>query len=75
MDARHELSRGLPLRSLESNSFRAVQSAGTEVVDYLQKLCSNDVNIPVGGMAHTGMQNEKGGYENDCMLVRKTENR
>nr|CAD7439980.1 unnamed protein product [Timema bartmani] len=49
-------------------------SSGTEVVDYLQKLCSNDVNIPVGGCAHTGMQNERGGYENDCMLVRLTNN-
>ncbi|KAG8225026.1 hypothetical protein J437_LFUL000003 [Ladona fulva] len=44
------------------------QSAGREVVSYLQHLCSNDVNIPVGGIAHTGMQNDRGGYENDCML-------
>ncbi|KAJ8870746.1 hypothetical protein PR048_027045 [Dryococelus australis] len=51
------------------------QSSGTEVVDYLQRLCSNDVNIPVGGIVHTGMQNERGGYENDCMLVRQTDNR
>lgn len=38
---------------------------------YLQRLCSNDVNIPVGGIVHTGMQNERGGYENDCLLVRQ----
>lgn len=42
------------------------------VLDYLQKMCSNNVNIPVGGITHTGMQNERGGYENDCMLIRQT---
>ena len=41
------------------------------VVSYLQKLCSNDVDIPVGGIVPTGMQNESGGYENDCMLIRR----
>ncbi|XP_076045354.1 pyruvate dehydrogenase phosphatase regulatory subunit, mitochondrial [Oratosquilla oratoria] len=45
-------------------------SKGEEVVDALQYLCSNDVDIPVGGIIHTGMQNHLGGYENDCSLVR-----
>ncbi|XP_021921510.1 pyruvate dehydrogenase phosphatase regulatory subunit, mitochondrial isoform X2 [Zootermopsis nevadensis] len=49
-------------------------SKGTEVVDSLQYLCSNDVNIPVGGIIHTGMQNRNGGYENDCSLARIAEN-
>ncbi|XP_069700956.1 pyruvate dehydrogenase phosphatase regulatory subunit, mitochondrial isoform X2 [Periplaneta americana] len=49
-------------------------SKGTEVVDCLQYLCSNDVDIPVGGIIHTGMQNKNGGYENDCSLARLAEN-
>ena len=36
-------------------------------------MCLNDVNIPVGGIVQTGMQNESGGYENDCMIVRQTD--
>ena len=52
-----------------------LQSEGLEIVTFLQKLCSNDVNIPVGAIVHTGMQNERGGYENDCMIVRQAENR
>lgn len=44
------------------------------MVAYLQKLCSNDIDVAVGGIVHTGMQNERGGYENDCMLVRQSEN-
>ncbi len=39
-------------------------SAGREVVDFLQYMCSNDVDIEIGSMVHTGMQNEDGGYEN-----------
>lgn len=50
------------------------QSAGSEVVDYLQKLCSSEINSAIGAITHTGMQNERGGYENDCMLVRQAEN-
>ncbi|KAF4527520.1 hypothetical protein B566_EDAN015620 [Ephemera danica] len=58
----------------DMSSFTKMEIKGMEVVNYLQQLCSNDVNIPVGGIAHAGMQNERGGYENDCMLIRQTEN-
>lgn len=51
-----------------------MQSSRSEVVNYLQQLCSNDINIPIGSIVHTGMQNERGGYENDCILVRQAEN-
>ncbi|XP_053671526.1 pyruvate dehydrogenase phosphatase regulatory subunit, mitochondrial-like [Anopheles nili] len=43
------------------------------VLDYLQYMCANDVNITVGHIVHTGMLNERGGYENDCMLIRQSE--
>ncbi|XP_012143868.1 pyruvate dehydrogenase phosphatase regulatory subunit, mitochondrial isoform X2 [Megachile rotundata] len=45
-------------------------SPGMEVVELLQYLCSNDVDVPVGSIIHTGMQNHAGGYENDCSLAR-----
>ncbi|XP_050361325.1 pyruvate dehydrogenase phosphatase regulatory subunit, mitochondrial isoform X1 [Nymphalis io] len=51
-----------------------LQSQGNEVVDLLQYLCSNNVDVPVGSIIHTGMQNERGGYENDCSLARISEN-
>jgi pyruvate dehydrogenase phosphatase regulatory subunit len=38
-------------------------------------MCSNDVDIPIGHIVHTGMQNEWGGYENDCSVARLAENR
>ncbi|KAK4872557.1 hypothetical protein RN001_014586 [Aquatica leii] len=49
-------------------------SKGTEVVKALEFLCSNGVDIPIGGIIHTGMQNKYGGYENDCSLARVAEN-
>ncbi|XP_011494502.1 PREDICTED: pyruvate dehydrogenase phosphatase regulatory subunit, mitochondrial isoform X2 [Ceratosolen solmsi marchali] len=51
-----------------------IWSNGLEVVDYLQYLCSNDVDVPVGSIIHTGMQNHRGGYENDCSLARMAPN-
>ncbi|KZC08438.1 Pyruvate dehydrogenase phosphatase regulatory subunit, mitochondrial [Dufourea novaeangliae] len=45
-------------------------SNNLEVVELLQYLCSNDVDVPVGSIIHTGMQNHRGGYENDCSLAR-----
>ncbi|XP_018058910.1 PREDICTED: pyruvate dehydrogenase phosphatase regulatory subunit, mitochondrial isoform X2 [Atta colombica] len=49
-------------------------SNDTEVVDLLQYLCSNDVDVSVGSIIHTGMQNYLGGYENDCSLARIASN-
>ncbi|CAL1687136.1 unnamed protein product [Lasius platythorax] len=59
---------------IDMSSFSKIEIKSSHVVEYLQQLCSNDANIPVGGIVHTGMQNEKGGYENDCILVRQNEN-
>ncbi|KAJ8943983.1 hypothetical protein NQ318_013564 [Aromia moschata] len=52
----------------------ALESGGLEVVRYLQRLCSNDIDIPVGAIVLLECK-MKGGYENDCMLVRQSENR
>ncbi|XP_015598791.1 pyruvate dehydrogenase phosphatase regulatory subunit, mitochondrial [Cephus cinctus] len=70
----HACREGVGIIDMSSFSKIEIKSTRWEVMNYLQQLCSNDVNIPVGGIAHTGMQNERGGYENDCMLVRKAEN-
>ena len=50
-------------------------SSGNEVVEFLQRMCSNDVDIPVGKIVNTGMQNKWGGYENDCSVTRLAQNR
>lgn len=52
-----------------------LQSQGSEALDLLQYLSSNDINQPIGTVIHTGMQNNRGGYENDCSIVPLTDNR
>lgn len=61
---------------LDYSSFTKIElrSRSEEVVQFLQTLCSNDVDIQVGCIAHSGMQNTRGGYENDCSLARLAEN-
>ncbi|XP_066258904.1 pyruvate dehydrogenase phosphatase regulatory subunit, mitochondrial-like isoform X1 [Euwallacea similis] len=65
---------GVGIIDMSSFSKIEIKSPGNEVVQYLQKICSNDIDIPVGTIVHTGMQNIRGGYENDCMLVRQSPN-
>ncbi|KAM4639081.1 pyruvate dehydrogenase phosphatase regulatory subunit, mitochondrial isoform 2-T7 [Amazona ochrocephala] len=47
-----------------------ISSTGDEALESLQYLFSNDLDVPVGHVVHTGMLNEKGGYENDCSIAR-----
>ncbi|MEQ2203402.1 hypothetical protein XENOCAPTIV_029585, partial [Xenoophorus captivus] len=49
-------------------------SAGEQALEFLQYLCANDLDVPVGHIVHTGMLNERGGYENDCSVVRLSKN-
>lgn len=49
-----------------------IKGDSSSVVSYLQTVCANDIDVPPGHIVHTGMLNEKGGFENDCMLVRKS---
>jgi 4-methylaminobutanoate oxidase (formaldehyde-forming) len=36
----------------------------------LQRLCANDVDVPVGRVVYTGLFNERGGFESDLTAVR-----
>ncbi|KAL3275748.1 hypothetical protein HHI36_020494 [Cryptolaemus montrouzieri] len=66
---------GIGLSDYSSFTKIDIWSKGNEVVKALQYICSNDVDVPVDSIIHTGMQNENGGYENDCSLARISENR
>ncbi len=47
---------------MDMSSFTKFEIQGDKkgVVNYLQELCSNDVDIAVGGIISTGMHNEMG---------------
>jgi len=73
-DEYHVCREGVGLIDMSSFAKFIIKGEKEAVVSYLQKLCSNDVNIPVNGIIPTGMQNAGGGYENDCLLVRRDQN-
>ncbi len=43
---------------------------GRDVVSVLQRLCGNQVDVPLGRAVYTGMFNERGGFESDLTLIR-----
>ncbi|ESO10632.1 hypothetical protein HELRODRAFT_109032, partial [Helobdella robusta] len=66
---------GVCIIDMSTYSKFELRSTGQEVVKFLQYICSNDVDKPVGSVVHTGMQNEMGGFENDCSIIRLQSNR
>lgn len=56
------------LYDLSSMGKLLVQGADAQAV--LQRLCSNDVAAPVGGVVYTPVLNEKGGFETDITVTR-----
>ncbi|XP_033755629.1 pyruvate dehydrogenase phosphatase regulatory subunit, mitochondrial-like [Pecten maximus] len=57
------------LIDMSSFSKFEVKSNGPEALNFLEYLSSNDIEDNVGEIIHTGMQNNHGGYENDCTIV------
>ncbi|XP_071480308.1 pyruvate dehydrogenase phosphatase regulatory subunit, mitochondrial-like [Diadema antillarum] len=63
------------LMDMSSFSKFELESEGPEATALLQKLCPNEMDMPIGTVAHTAMLNERGGYENDCSVARLDHNK
>ena len=63
------------LCSLSLLSSLPLQSTGDQALEILPYLFSNDLDVPVGHIVHTGMLNVGGGYENDCSIARLSKRR
>ncbi|MBW2409054.1 MAG: GcvT family protein, partial [Deltaproteobacteria bacterium] len=46
---------------------------GPDAEQFLQKVCSNDVAVPVGKVVYTPILNEEGGFETDVTVTRFSE--
>lgn len=55
---------------MDMSSFSKYDITGEDAVEYLQFLCSANVDEPIGTTVYTGMQHQKGGYVTDCTLSR-----
>jgi 4-methylaminobutanoate oxidase (formaldehyde-forming) len=43
---------------------------GRDALNVLQRLCGNNVDVPIGRIVYTGMFNERGGFESDLTVLR-----
>lgn len=43
---------------------------GRDAVTLLQRLCGNNIDVPVGRAVYTGMFNARGGFESDLTVIR-----
>jgi 4-methylaminobutanoate oxidase (formaldehyde-forming) len=43
---------------------------GDDVVNVLQRICGNNVDVPIGQAVYTGLFNERGGFESDLTVIR-----
>jgi glycine cleavage system T protein len=57
----------------DQSSFTKLRLEGPDAVDVLQRLCANDVDVPVGRIVYTQMLNRHGGIECDLTVTRLAE--
>ncbi|TKR92832.1 hypothetical protein L596_007404 [Steinernema carpocapsae] len=55
---------------IDLSSFSKFDVSGSDVVPFLQRICSANIDKPIGSTIYTGMQNESGGYVTDCTVSR-----
>ena len=54
----------------DMTSFGKIRIEGRDALAFLQRLCANDVDVPVGRIVYTQMLNAKGGIESDLTVAR-----
>jgi 4-methylaminobutanoate oxidase (formaldehyde-forming) len=59
----------------DETSFAKIEIAGPGACEFLQRLCDNDVDKPVGTVVYTSMPNSRGGIECDFTVSRLEEER
>ncbi len=59
----------------DESSFAKISVEGPDAASFLQRLCANDVDRPVGSVVYTQMLNSRGGIECDLTVIRLTDER
>jgi 4-methylaminobutanoate oxidase (formaldehyde-forming) len=54
----------------DQTSFAKFVLKGRDALAVLQRLCANEIDVPVGRMIYTAMLNERGGFESDLTITR-----
>lgn len=59
----------------DQSSFSKLLLQGRDALAVLQRLCANDIDVPVNKMVYTAMLNARGGFESDLTVIRQTPDR
>ncbi len=59
----------------DQTSFGKLLVQGRDALALLQRLCANEIDMPVGRMVYTAMLNERGGFESDLTVTRQASER
>ncbi|MEO8806303.1 MAG: FAD-dependent oxidoreductase [Burkholderiaceae bacterium] len=59
----------------DQTSFSKLRLQGRDALAVLQRLCANEIDIPVNRMVYTAMLNERGGFESDLTVIREKADR
>ena len=54
----------------DQTSFGKLLLQGRDALAVLQRLCANQMDVPVGRLVYTAMLNERGGFESDLTVIR-----
>jgi glycine cleavage system aminomethyltransferase T/glycine/D-amino acid oxidase-like deaminating enzyme len=54
----------------DQTSFAKFVFKGRDALQVLQRLCANDIDVPLNRMVYTAMLNERGGFESDLTITR-----
>ncbi len=59
----------------DQSSFSKLLLQGRDALAVLQRLCANEMDVPVNKMVYTAMLNERGGFESDLTVIRQQPDR
>jgi len=58
---------------LDQSTFAKYRLRGADALAVLQKLCGNNIDVPIGKVVYTGMFNERGTFEADLTVIREAD--
>jgi glycine cleavage system aminomethyltransferase T len=59
----------------DQSSFSKLEVRGTGALAFLERLCANRIDRPIGTVVYTQLLNERGGIEADLSVLRRAEDR
>ena len=59
----------------DQTSFSKLLLQGRDALGVLQRLCANDIDIPVDKMVYSALLNDRGGFESDLTVIRLAQER